>query len=156
MAGNRLKPGLREEDKVNKFRGIAISEQGSACTEKWVYGSLVLADNGDAFIVQWRRKIGTGYVTTTWQIKPETASQYTGVNDRIGNEIYDHDHLYAPGNLSDELQYVGTVEWDKHDARWEVVNFHGRFEYIPNGVQVMGNDFEGRQSETKYREEMRS
>ncbi|PAD73958.1 YopX family protein [Paenibacillus campinasensis] len=74
-----------------------------------------------------------------YDVDPETVGQYTGKKDEEKNEIFDGDKLYAPGNLDADLQYVGTVEWDDNDNRWEVASFHGRFEYIPDGCVVHGN-----------------
>ena len=66
----------------------------------------------------------------------------TGKKDEEKNAIFDGDNLYAPGNLDADLQYVGTVEWDDNDNRWEVSSLHGRFEYIPDGCVVRGNIYE--------------
>lgn len=67
--------------------------------------------------------------------------QFTGLRDRNGREIYEGDCMFAEGNLYGE-EFIGIVEWDADDARFEVVGLHGRFEYIPHECYVKGNIFE--------------
>ena len=111
-----------------KFRGKRIDNG------EWAFGGILQHEGYNAICVfsdyhNWHEFI---------EVDPETVGQYTGKKDTEQTEIYDGDQLYAPGNLTEELQYVGMVEWDKEDARWEVTNFHGRFEWIPDGCVVRG------------------
>ncbi|WP_409346808.1 YopX family protein [Paenibacillus sp. MBLB4367] len=136
-----------------KFRGLAISEQGSSCLEKWVNGNLIKADNGDSFIVHWQRETAIGYMTTIWQIKPETVGQYSGVHDSedAENELYHGDiveveidkkvvrckvHYEAPGFMlvSDELD--DGYEWISDRMECD-----RNFIWIPNS-KLIGNIYE--------------
>ncbi|UED78101.1 YopX family protein [Brevibacillus sp. DP1.3A] len=74
-----------------KFRGKAITENGIECLPKWVYGSLIVADNGDCFITQWKRTVGTGYQSTTYQVIPETVGQSIGLRDKNDKDVYEGD-----------------------------------------------------------------
>ena len=74
-----------------------------------------------------------------YAVDPKTVGQYTGAKDVENNDIFDGDRLFAPGNLDDDLQYVGTVVWDHDDNRWEVTNLYGRYEWIPEGCIVLGS-----------------
>jgi len=114
---------------IIKFRGQPIEDYGDI---NWFYGSAILDYEEELAYID---APGQGIVPVVW----ESVGQYTGKNDTEGTEIYDEDCLYAPGNLTDELQYVGVVVWDKEDARWEVKNMHGRYEWIPDGCVVRGS-----------------
>ena len=119
-----------------KFRGKR-TDNGN-----WAYGyyavhRMMLTGEMDYFIVVDEQR--------PQSVDPETVGQYTGLKDKAGTPIYEGDQLFAPGNLTDELQYVGDVVWDEADARWEVHSFHGNFEYIPNGECVVkGNIYENK------------
>jgi uncharacterized phage protein (TIGR01671 family) len=74
-----------------KFRGLRTDGKG------WVYGSLVDFNNfiaiwdknGDFFeYVQYDRKISPEFI-----VHPETVSQFTGLTDKNGVDIYDQDIL---------------------------------------------------------------
>lgn len=92
--------------------------------------------NGDGLEVS--EYVGKGL---WWKYK---VMQYTGVKDEELTEIFEEDHLWAKNNTG-ELEYVGRVIWDFQDARFEVVSLHGRFEYIPDGCVVRGNNYEPRE-----------
>ncbi|MCM3783689.1 YopX family protein [Neobacillus mesonae] len=112
---------------------------------EFVYGSLLDLGGNDTYIgvtnnYEESRVYGEPHKEAIYiKVSRETVGQYTGKKDEENKEIFDGDHLYAPGNLDDDLQYVGTVEWDDNDNRWEVSSFHGRFEYIPDGCVVRGS-----------------
>jgi uncharacterized phage protein (TIGR01671 family) len=118
-----------------KFRGKRIDNG------EWVYGWYIqyehMGDIKHFIVTNWAQIYVNSYL-----VDPETVGQYTGKKDEEKNEIFDGDNLYAPGNLDDDLQYVGTVEWDDNDNRWEVASFHGRFEYIPDGCVVRGSIYD--------------
>ncbi len=105
-------------------------------TGEWIYGSRIGDDVIVGDIVDWNEEY---FCTEFWyKVDPATVGQYTGALDEEKTQIFEGDNLYAPGNLDNGLQYVGTVEWDKEDCRFEVSSFHGRFEYIPDGCVVRG------------------
>ncbi|MCM3208509.1 YopX family protein [Paenibacillus illinoisensis] len=117
---------------------------------EWSYGDLIQLlgkqGNGRMFIVD--NRFGAcidsdgSFVNTEApfvnEVDPETVGQSTGLIDNKGREIFESDQLWATGNLTDDLHYVGTVVWDEDDARFEVKSIHGRFEYVPSDVVVKG------------------
>lgn len=117
-----------------KFRGKRIDNG------EWVIGSLVIDPDLSQYSIcgfnYYNGETGLEREPFQWTVDPDTVGQYTGKKDEEGTEIYDRDHLWAPGNLDDDLQPVGMVVWDDEDARWEVFSVNGRFEWIPDGCVV--------------------
>lgn len=108
---------------------------------EWAYGYIQFnKDKSLAWVCESKEDDWT--VKNQFPVDHETVGQYTGKKDEEKNEIFDGDKLFAPGNLDDDLQYVGTVVWDDDDNRWEVTSFYGRFEWIPDGCVVRGTKFD--------------
>lgn len=67
-----------------KFRGKSIE------TSKWVYGYYVHEGMGRHLIIYYSKKCKRVF---TIEVDPKTVNQYTGCNDKQGQEIYENDYL---------------------------------------------------------------
>ena len=86
--------------RIFKFRGKDVF------TDTWKYGDLVHNQKVTTTGLEPRTMVG-GY-----EVKEETVSQYTGVNDCDDKEIYENDILKYVGDKSIKKHYKVVVYYD--------------------------------------------
>jgi len=120
-----------------KFRGKTTSDG------LWEYGSLWI-ESGKYYI--------NGTDNNWWEVIPETVGQYTGLNDKNKNEIYDGDivRLLCQENRGEwkDFEVVGKVVFAPEFLQFLVADKTGYIEMTNNEnyeileVEVLGNVFE--------------
>lgn len=105
-------------------------------TGEWVKGDLVTYKNGDCYIfVEELTGALHGYF-----VDPETVCECTGLPDKNGNKIFEHDVC------RDSLGTLFVVEWDSENARFIgfTIEKQRRLIYISREprVEIIGNIYD--------------
>lgn len=135
-----------------KFRGKVINnpllEEITVNIGDFVYGNLIVVDNGECFITIWKTINGSNYESKTHQVDPKTIGQYIGLNDNKtsdkypeGQEIYEGDSFYYNDVLrkvvyrEDNTSWMGTL----------VKNYFGKCNFY---LKDITNNYENRLNAT--------
>lgn len=131
-------------NKEIKFRGLVADEPNT-----WVYGYLI-ANNMISQVEE--REDSKCCGIGTFYVRPETVSQYTGLKDTAGKEIYEGDLLkYQDGDSKvsgiDEVFYneeYGTFEVaiNRNIKDTEVLGFYLSRLNVNTKYEVIGNIYE--------------
>lgn len=110
---------------------------------KWVEGYFY-AECGNTYIIENRQKESMLNRNITYEVDPSTVCQYTGLKDREGNDIFEHDLLTRDGTVAYKVEYVncGYAALYK-DVDSLVFNLF----VLSKSCRVYGNDLDRKEGE---------
>lgn len=71
----------------------------------WVKGYFY-GECGNAYIIENRQEESMLNRNITYEVDPSTVCQFTGLKDREGNDIFEHDLLTRDGTVAYKVEYV--------------------------------------------------
>jgi uncharacterized phage protein (TIGR01671 family) len=116
---------------------------------EWVIGSLCVANNA-VYIVYDRDFTITVSCNNSelvadryFEVDPETVGQFTGMQDKNGTRIFEHD-------IIEENYSIGVVRWDEEELEWTICSSSERVifklgDFYDYELQVIGNIFDNKE-----------
>jgi uncharacterized phage protein (TIGR01671 family) len=100
-------------------------------------------ENGNTYIIENRQKESKLNRNPTYQVDPSTVCQFTGLKDREGNELYEHDVIKNYPFIPSE------IVWSEELSGYYLKHDNGKIEGKPLGHYlslskfiVVGNKFD--------------
>ena len=119
-----------------KFKAKRLDGKG------WVCGYFY-EENGNTYIIEKRQKESMLNRNITYEVDPSTICQFTGLKDKEGNELYEHDVIKNYPFIPSE------IVWSEELSGYYLKHANGKIEGKPLGHYlslgkfiVVGNKFD--------------